>query len=362
MHWIAVLIAILPPAGSDAPARSSVKSLIRKMGDGDYYTREAAQQALLGIGESALPTLRKSVNSPDPEIRYRTRGVIRSIMIAAGKSPSTGMKLSLMDPGDFLMGSPPRESGRRPDEKQHRVQISTPFLMGSYEVTQEEFRKVMKASPSWFGPKGGGAAKVKGVDTSRFPVDNVSWFDAIAFCNALSKLDRYPAYYKISEIKREAGSIVSARVSIVGGNGYRLPTEAEWEFSCRAGSTTAFHFGNGSNGKLANVKGVTYTGYGGRVKGPNLKRTTKVGSYKPNWRGLYDMHGNVAEWCWDWYAREYGGGIVTSDPRGPKTGHHRVLRGGSWLVTEASTRSASRLFHTPMESKFYTGFRVARTP
>ena len=104
------------------------------------------------------------------------------------------------------------------------------------------------------------------------------------------------------------------------------------------------------------------TGYGGTVKGPNLERTTKVGSYEPNHFTLHDMHGNAAEWCEDWYDRDYYANSPMNDPSGPATGNHRVIRGGSWLLAESSARSASRFFHTPDEKKDYSGFRVARTP
>ena len=362
MHAFFAIFALLAPPEDVERSKKAIRALVRQLGDDSYKKRQAASKRLTAIGEPALPELRRVLNSPDPEVTYRLKGMIRAIMIASGEDRSAGMTLALIDPGDFLMGSQPRETGRRPDETQHHVRITKPFLMGRFEVTQQQFREVMKFEPSWFSKTGGGKAKVGAADTRRYPVDSATWFDAVAFCNALSKLDGYPNYYRLADIKKEGSSIVAAKVTIAGGNGYRLPTESEWEYACRAGTEGPYHYQGSGNGKLSNVQGRTYTGYGGRVKGPNLKRTTTVGSYKPNAYGLYDMHGNVAEWCQDWYARSYPTAKVNVDPRGPASGYHRVLRGGSWLVNETSARSAARLSHTPRERKYYTGFRVARTP
>jgi formylglycine-generating enzyme required for sulfatase activity len=151
-------------------------------------------------------------------------------------------------------------------------------------------------------------------------------------------------------------------VSIVGGNGYRLPTEAEWEYACRAGTTTPFHFGSTNNGEDANINGNSP--YGTEAKGPNLERTTTVGTYAANAFGLYDMHGNTSEWCFDGYDEtvyQVRTG-TTSDPIETTVFDRRVLRGSSWSISAWVARSAYRGGNTPSNRSNLIGFRVARTP
>jgi formylglycine-generating enzyme required for sulfatase activity len=222
-----------------------------------------------------------------------------------------GMKFVRIDRGSFMMGSPIGEKDRRDNERQHRVTLTKGFSMGVHEVTQKQWQAVMGNNPSQF----------KGDD---LPVETVSWFDAIAFCNALStKFGKKPYY-----------SIKDKDVTILGGSGYRLPTEAEWEYACRAGSTTAYSFGDNS-GKLS-----TYAWYF-----DNSSNTRPVRTKSSNVWGLHDMHGNVWEWCWDWHGN-YPTGEVT-DPQGPNTGQERVLRGGCWYNTSGICRSAARFGRGP---------------
>lgn len=361
--WTVVgAVVWLTVRGSEAE-ESPLAPIIARLGDEDYSIREAASRELLHFGEPALPALRAAAaTNTDLETRLRARQLVSAILLSIRKSKSTGLVMAVVEGGTATIGSPEGEGGRRDDEAPHRVRITSTFLLGQYEVTQDEYEKVMGTNPSWFSAKGPGQEKIPGQAFGRLPVERVTWFDAVAFCNRLSELDGLKPYYLLEEVRREGESIKAARVTIAGGGGYRLPTEAEWEFACRAGTETPFHFGGGSNGEKANVKGQTYTGYGGRTVGPDLQRTSAVGSYEPNALGLYDMHGNVAEWCGDWYAKDYYAASPGDDPLGPAEGQQRVLRGGSWMLLENSSRSASRGFQTPDEAKEFAGFRVARTP
>ncbi|MCH7686834.1 MAG: SUMF1/EgtB/PvdO family nonheme iron enzyme, partial [Planctomycetes bacterium] len=248
---------------------------------------------------------------------------------------SIGMKLVRIPAGEFLMGATDTDPGGREDEKpQHRVRITQPFYMGAYEVTQGEFQAVMGLNPSFFSNEGPVKDSLKEFDCARFPVDGVTWYQAEEFCRRLSE---YPA-------EKDAGRV------------YRLPFEAEWEYSCRAGTTTVFHYGNTLSSTQANFKG-SYP-FGDAGKGPFLSRTTTVGSYAPNAFGLYDMHGNLNEWCTDKFQRDYYRDSPTEDPKGPPKGTSRVIRGGDWYSDARDCRSAFRYADIP-DGKFYAlGFRV----
>lgn len=336
--------------------------LIGQLGDPDFKTRQAAEKELIGIGEPVLPQVRKAVEETSvQEVAERGERVIRAILQAARTSKTTGLELALLEPDKFQMGSPGNEPGRRADEKQRAVQLTRQFLVGKYEVTQAEYQKVMEVNPSHFAAAGGGKDKVKDIKTERFPVEQVSWFDAVEFCNRLSKADGHPAYYALSEVKKDGDAITAAAVKVVGGTGYRLPTEAEWEFAARGGTTTAFSFGPRPFDKAGNFKMIVTVGYGGSEERGGLGRTGVVGGYKANKVGLYDAHGNAAEWCHDWYAKDYPD-PSPDDPTGPDKGDHRVVRGGSWMVSDSNCRSAARFYLAPSERKDYVGFRVARTP
>ncbi len=364
MYYRILILIVLIAAPSNMHADDAldgprIQRLIDQLGDDSFLKREAAEDELIQKSEPVLPQLHTAARTNrDFEIRYRAKRAIGRIMLALCQSRTLGMKFAYVGSGEFQMGSHVSEKDRRDDESQHMVRITQPFLMGTHEVTQDEYAEVMGQRPSWFSPTGDGAGKVAKLKTSRFPVDSVTWFDTIEFCNRLSKRDGYAPYYSIERAKFKDMSDAPTRVKILGGVGYRLPTEAEWEYACRAGSTTVYHFGNsGSGGNYAH-RGTSVYGVGSN----KLSRTTTVGSYKPNNWGIYDMHGNVAEWCSDWYDKSYYANSPATDPTGPPTGDHRVLRGGSWLVKQASCRSAIRFWNVPEKSNIYIGFRIARTP
>ncbi len=265
-------------------------------------------------------------------------------LLAAGVRPcvpvlvnSIGMELALIPGGTFLMGSPEDEDGRYDDEGPcHAVTITRPFWLGRAPVTQAQFREIMGTHTSHFSAAGGGAEEVAGLDTDTLPVDRVTWFEAVRFCHRLSSLPG----------EREAGRV------------YRLPTEAEWEYACRAESRLPFSTGARLTAAMANFDGTRPYGLP-RSRGKNLKRTSPVGSYPPNAWGLYDMHGNVWEWCHDWFDREYYAGSPSVDPEGPEDGTERVLRGGSYYYIGSSCRSAIRLDREPEARSNLDGFRVA---
>jgi formylglycine-generating enzyme required for sulfatase activity len=222
-----------------------------------------------------------------------------------------GMEFVRIAPGSFEMGSPSGETGRGSDETQHRVTLTRGYYLQTTEVTQGQWKAVMGSNPSRFSSCG-----------DVCPVENVSWDDVQSF---ISKLNAK------------------------GRGTYRLPTEAEWEHACRAGTTTARQWGEGIGSGNANCGGC-----GSRW---DYKGTAPVRSFAPNAWGLYDMPGNV-EWCSDWYG-EYPGGAV-SDPAGPGGGSLRVYRGGSWTDRPAIVRSADRAGFSPGLRDVSLGFRLAR--
>jgi formylglycine-generating enzyme required for sulfatase activity len=229
--------------------------------------------------------------------------------------------------GTFIMGSPLSEAGRDTDEVQHQVTVSS-FYMAQYEVTQQEYEEVMGVNPS----------NVKG---QRLPVESVTWFDAVEYCNRLSQREGLTPAYTIN------GSGDSRTVTWNrSADGYRLPTEAEWEYACRAGTTTPYSSGSSPD------TAAWYSANSGRTSHP-------VGEKTANPWNLHDIHGNVWEWCWDWYG-PYPSGSQT-DPTGASSGSSRVRRGGGWSIAAQFVRSAFRRSNPPSFRYRTLGFRLVRS-
>jgi len=234
---------------------------------------------------------------------------------------SLGMTFVFIKPGTFMMGSPSGETGRFDNETQHQVTLTRGFYMQTTEVTQGQWQAAMGSNPSYFKNCG-----------SDCPVEQVSWNDAQEFIRRLNQKE--------------------------SGNSYRLPTEAEWEYAARAGTTTPFNTGNCLSTDQANYNGEYPLS--GCSKGEYRKTTVRAGAFSPNAWGLYDMHGNVWEWCQDWKG-DYPSGSVT-DPSGSLSGSYRVNRGGSWYSDARNCRSAYRYFSAPGYRNYGLGFRLSRTP
>jgi formylglycine-generating enzyme required for sulfatase activity/serine/threonine protein kinase len=301
--------------------------------DGTVRIWEINGSASSSHGETGEPMPLPPVKRGDPLIDRAADPVVRKPPDPPPAKPTTpragdtiqnsvGMKLAYIPAGKFLMGTSADELAKykslpnrgydmdpkalKEETPKHEVRLTKSFYLGVYEVTQSEYEKVMKKNPSEF----------KG---ALLPVDSVSWANAMMFCT------------KLSELPDEKKA----------GRSYRLPTEAEWEYACRAGTKTAFHYGDSLSFEDANFNGNFPFGDGSVVKKKGLDTTVEVGKYKANAWGLYDMHGNVWEWCLDG-PRLYTADAV-QDPQGPESDRHRVLRGGSW--DDAAVRSAYRAIH-----------------
>jgi formylglycine-generating enzyme required for sulfatase activity len=293
----------------------------RWMSEGVGKTMEQAGETLIdcggGIGAAAVILLVMAAISLNAGCRPAGSAGVAAPVTAVAGAPSVpvaaagpvvnsiGMLLAPVRPGEFVMGSPAEEEGHDSDETQHKVRITKPFLLGVYLVTQREYMAVVGSNPSYF----------RGDDD--LPVDSVSWDDAVAFCRKLSAME---------------------------GKTYRLPTEAEWEYACRAGTT----------GPYAGDGNIDDIGWSWENSGDI---THPVGMLQPNDWGFYDMQGDLWEWCADWYGPYPPGDAV--DPTGPASGTTRVLRGGTIEYDPQYCRSAFRNYYPPDTQLYYIGFRVA---
>jgi formylglycine-generating enzyme required for sulfatase activity len=331
-------------------------------------------------GLARRPEVLDSWNGPVPAAKVREiqQAWAKYLGVPAETTVDLGggvkLELVLVPPGRFLMGSPqeerdvifrqyPQEEGRRgayeAEAPQHKVELTRGFYLGRFAVTQEQFEQVLGRNPSGFRKGGFHADSIRDLlNTNRLPVDDATWYDAVELCNKLSVSQKKRAFYDLTVGKRYSEGISEATVKLVpGADGFRLPTEAEWEYACRAGTRSAFHFGDRLNGDKANTNG-NYP-YLTELKGKHWGRPQPVGSYDPNAFGLYDMHGNVAQWCGD-AKRAYQKGFV-EDPFGGLAGP-RLTRGGSWSSIAGHCRAAFRGWPSdPAIQSNTVGFRVALT-
>jgi formylglycine-generating enzyme required for sulfatase activity len=287
--------------------------------------RLALAGVLAAIGASVAALLIAAMSghgpegSPDPaKARDDQPAVIAS---PAGRAPV--IEMVRIPAGELWMGSPDSDRHAAADERpRQKVKITQPFLLSRKEITQAQYEEVMGTNPSAFSRKGRFKDRVKEKETGQLPVESVSWLDAVCFCNRLSERHGLEPYYKIN----------GERVTVRGGKGYRLPTEAEWEYAARGGTSTTWPFGE----KVADLgQYAWFADNAGDVTHP-------VGGKKANPFGLFDMAGNVPEWCWDRYDPEYYGRQPASDPAGPGYGAIRVFRGGAWNSRAPETRPAGR--------------------
>jgi formylglycine-generating enzyme required for sulfatase activity/thiol-disulfide isomerase/thioredoxin len=279
--------------------------------------------------------------------RLRVKLASRRRALARVVSGSDGIEWVRVRGGSFLMGSPSNEPGRDNDEKQHRVRLSVSYELMKHEVTQGQFEKLMGYNPSRFSSCG-----------ATCPVEKVNWHEACAFANKMSAAARLDSCYDCSGSGKDVTCRPSRRHRRVQDcRGYRLPTEAEWEFAARAGTETPFSFGRCLSTSEANYDG-NYP-QEGCPKGEYRQRPVAVGSFRGNAWGIYDMHGNVWEWCNDWKGGYPSGSV--NDPVGPSSGSYRVIRGGSWNLSAGNCRSAIRYVISPDDRVSGVGFRLARS-
>jgi formylglycine-generating enzyme required for sulfatase activity len=314
-----------PPSPGE-PSRNEIETVHREnhsLPAGGIVTPASHKPQLSEAKAGAVLEIESPVSTP-------------GLVVSSGTPISSiGMKLVPIPAGEFLMGSPDSDPDADDDEKpQHLVRITRPFLLAPWPVTQSQYQKVMGETPSYFK------------DQPENPVETVSWYDAVRFCNRLSEMEKLKPFYKI---EGKSVTILSKE-----SPGFRLPAEAEWEYACRAGSKARYSFGDDS----------TSLGEHAWYRENSGQKTQPVGKKRPNKFGLYDMHGNVWEWCWDGWDKDYyklfSMHKPVVDPLGPSLTTFRVVRGGGWDFSPRSLWSAARVTREPDDKLVSLGFRVAR--
>ncbi|CAN2049772.1 formylglycine-generating enzyme [Candidatus Magnetomoraceae bacterium gMMP-1] len=293
----------------------SIPCTIRDLEQGYYELKIQKEGYKTGYVEIRI----NAGETTDKSVKLKSKG---PVVGQKWRESLTGMEFVYIQPGTFMMGSPSDEPERDNDETQHKVTISRGFYMQTTEVTQGQWKKIMGSNPSGFKNCG-----------DNCPVEQVSWNDTQEF---------------IKKLNRRTGKT------------YRLPTEAEWEYACRAGTTTPFYFGETISTDQANYDGNCI--YGSGKKGIYRERTIAVGSFPPNSFGIYDMHGNIYEWCQDIYSSDAYSKHQRYDPIYADSGSNRVIRGGSWYSDPRNVRCADRRYNSPGHRNYGLGFRLVRTP
>ncbi len=303
-----------------------------------YDTVETARVEMLAVHENGIGghTIQTEARRKKAEVEPSGRGGVMVVESPYERGSgatadreitnSVGIEFVYIESGRFMMGSPKMEKGRHTDERQHEVTLTRGYHLQKTVVTQSQWKAVMTAVPwekwsFWALEKRPKLGVLEGDD---YPAACISWINAQHFIERLNKKE--------------------------GTNKYRLPTEAEWEYACRSGSSTAYYWGDRID--------EDYLWY----RGNTVSKVNPVGRKKPNAWGLYDMSGNVCEWCQDWYDGDYYDNSPGKDPRGPRSGKFRVLRGGSWDYNPRYCRSANRLRLNPVHTYYDDGFRIVRAP
>ena len=294
--------------------KSTLRFMVAALGvlSGGYSVAGATEPMACASPEPQLPA--RQLTPPPLPVSPEQQAAADKLGLPVVETNSIGMQFVLIPPGEFVMGSPATGSATNIRELQHLVRMTKPFHLGVHEVTQGQYERVMQVNPGEF-------------KDPQNPVDQVSWLDAVGFCDSLSALAEEQA----------------------AGRRYRLPTEAEWEYACRAWSTSRYSFGE-SDSLLGD--------YAWHVENAGLSPHA-VGQKLANAWGLFDMHGNVWEWCADWYGPDYYAHSPQDDPTGPEGGTNRVCRGGGAGSPPVICRSASRSGTSGLNCN--TGFRVAAT-
>jgi len=341
---LALAALLLPVAGFDSSAqvppaltvsRSAGSALVTIAGDaGSPCTMQFATNLAAPVAWTPLTNFTLAgglLTATDPGAATNRQRFYRALVVVP-------TNMLWVRAGTFVMGSPTNEAERNVNELRHAVTLTKSFFIGKFAVTQSNYLSLIGTNPSYYTP-----ANTFTADLNR-PVEQVSWADATNYC------------FKLTQREQAAGRIFTNWL-------YRLPTESEWEYACRAGTANAFYFGTNLASGMANFNGqyeYWSTGTVFNASGVFLGRTVAVGGYPPNALGLYDMAGNVWEWCQDWFG-SYPTNAVT-DPQGATNGSSRVFRGGSLNALGTECRSAKRNSASPSTAVNTIGFRVVLAP